>query len=95
MEQVGGVYSKYPWMPVTPCMRDFCGFGTSDFFDFGDSGARNPPPRSYLCIMLPRGWLLRAVEGLLGPGGCPKPNQAATRRHRPDFELFNFPLTGS
>jgi hypothetical protein len=85
VEQVDGVYSKYPWM------RDFCGFGASDFFDFGDSGARNPPPRSYLCIMLPRGWLLRAVEGLLGSGGRPKPNQAATRRHSPTSSYLTSP----
>ena len=62
-------------------MRDFCGFGASDFFDFGDSGARNTPPRFYLCIMLPRGWLLRAVEGLLGRGATrsqTRPLRAAT-----------------
>jgi hypothetical protein len=32
---------------------------------------------------------------LLRTGAGPNPNQDATHRHRPVFELFNRPLTGS
>ncbi len=51
-------------------------------------------PRPLFLLTAARRWSRTGGGDLLGPVG-PKPNQAATHRHRPVFELLNRPLTGS